>query len=152
MGPWDGDGAIDMTRRWNVSLWLGFVVVVGGLFSYEYFAQFPVTRDFPWLNLLLAGVGLALLVAGLFRAFGNPKIYRGKIAGSIMALISVCLVGLFCYEVFFVFRDVPASAGAPRIGEKAPAFTLPDQNGKQIALADLLSPHGAILIFYRGHW
>jgi hypothetical protein len=147
-----GRGAIVMSRRWNLSLWLGFVVVLGGLFSYEYFARFPITRDFPWLNLLLIGLGLALLATGLFRAFGNPKVYRGKISGSIVAVISVCLVALFCYEVFFVLRDVPASARAPRIGEKAPSFKLPDQNGKQIALADLLSPHGAILIFYRGHW
>jgi hypothetical protein len=147
-----GERAIDMSRSWNLPLWLGFVVVLGGLFSYEYFAQFPITRDFPWLNLLLIGVGLALLAIGLFRAFGNPKRYRGKISGSIMMIISVCLVAFFCYEIFFVLRDVPASAGAPRIGEEAPAFTLPDQNGKQIALADLLLSHGAILIFYRGHW
>jgi hypothetical protein len=141
-----------MKRRWNVSLWLGFAVVLGGLFSYEYFAQFPITRDFPWLNLVLIGVGLALLATGLFRAFGNPKLYRGKIAGSILTVLSVALVTFFCYEIFFVLRDVPASTQAPRIGEKAPEFTLKDQNGKQIALADLLSPHGAILIFYRGHW
>ena len=152
MDPANGNCALDMRRRWNASLWLGFAVILGGLFSYVYFAQFPMTRDFPWLNLLLIGVGLALLVSGLFRAFGNPRLYRGKNSGSIMAVISVCLVALFCYEIFVVLRDVPASAGAPRVGEKAPAFTLPDQNGKQIALADLLSPHGAILMFYRGHW
>ena len=152
MDPANGERAIDMSRRWNLSLWLGFVIVLGGLFSYEYFAQFPITRDFPWLNLLLAGVGLALLATGLFRAFGNPRLYRGKISGSIMAVISVCLVALFSYEIFIGLRNVPASTGAPRIGEEAPPFTLPDQNGRQIALADLLSPHGAILIFYRGHW
>ncbi|PYL30538.1 MAG: hypothetical protein DMF45_02300, partial [Verrucomicrobia bacterium] len=43
-------------------------------------------------------------------------------------------------------------AQAPRVGEKAPQFSLPDQNGKQVALTDLLSPNGAVLIFYRGHW
>jgi len=51
-----------------------------------------------------------------------------------------------------VVREVPASAGTPRLGQKAPDFTLSDQNGKPVALADLLSPHGAVLIFYRGHW
>jgi peroxiredoxin len=40
----------------------------------------------------------------------------------------------------------------PRVGEKAPEFALPDQNRKQVALADLLSGKGALLIFYRGHW
>jgi hypothetical protein len=141
-----------MKRRWNISLWLGFLVVLSGLISYAYFAQFPITRDFPWLNLLLIAAGLALLATGLFRAFGNPKLYRGKIAGPILTVLSVGLVTFFCYEIFFVLRDVPASTQAPRIGEKAPGFTLHDQNGKPIALADLLSPHGAILIFYRGHW
>ncbi|MGH8095569.1 MAG: hypothetical protein ACREIF_19230 [Chthoniobacterales bacterium] len=141
-----------MSRRWNLFLWLGFVVVLAGVFSYEYFIQFPITRDFPWLNFLLMGVGLALLAFGLFRAFGNPKRYRGKVAGSIMTAISVCLAALFSYVIFFSLRELPGSAQAPRIGEKAPSFALPDQNGRQIALADLLSPHGAILIFYRGHW
>jgi len=147
-----GERTANMTRRWNFSLWLGFVLVLAGLFGYAYFAQFPVTRDFPWLNLLLMGLGLALLATGLFRAFGNPKLYRGKVAGSIMTALGTGLVAFFCYEIFFVLRDVPASAQAPRVGEKAPAFTLPDQDGRQVALFDLLSPHGAILIFYRGHW
>ncbi len=141
-----------MSRRWNLPLWLGFLVVLAGIFSYEYFIQFPVTRDFPWLNFLFIGAGLALLLAGLFRAFGKPKVYRGKISGSIMATISLLLVAFFSYVILFLDRDVPASNQAPRIGEKAPAFTLPDQNGKQVALADLVSPNGAILIFYRGHW
>jgi peroxiredoxin len=61
-----------------------------------------------------------------------------------------------------VARQLPSSTAAPHIGQKAPDFTLPDQNGKPVALADLLaSPpegatsgaaNGALLIFYRGHW
>jgi len=58
----------------------------------------------------------------------------------------------FAYEIFYVLRQVPLSAQAPRVGQRAPEFTLPDQNGKQVALSDLLSPNGAVLIFYRGHW
>jgi hypothetical protein len=141
-----------MSRRWNLPVWLGFVFVLGGAFSYEYLLQFPITRDFPWLNFLLIGIGLALLALGLFRAFGNSRVYRGKVAGSILAVISVCLVAFFSYVIFYVLHQVPPSAQAPRIGEKAPGFKLPDQNGRQIALADLLSPNGAVLIFYRGHW
>jgi hypothetical protein len=38
---------IDMTRKWNWPIWPGFLVAVGGLVSYEFFAQFPITRDFP---------------------------------------------------------------------------------------------------------
>ena len=141
-----------MRRKWNWPLWVGFIVAVGGLFSYEWFAQFPVTRDFPWANLLLFGIGAALLLVGLFRAFGRPQLYRGKIFGSVFIAIASLLFAFFSYEIFYVLKQVPLSAQAPRVGEKAPEFSLPDETGKQVALADLLSPNGAVLIFYRGHW
>jgi len=139
-------------RKWNWPLWVGFIVAVGGLFSYELFAEFPMTRDFPWANLLLFGIGAALLLVGLFRAFGRPQVYRGKVFGSIFATISLFLFAFFAYEIFYVLRQVPISAQAPRVGAKAPEFSLPDQNGKSVVLGDLLSPNGAVLIFYRGHW
>jgi hypothetical protein len=139
-------------RKWNWPLWVGFVVAVGGLFSYEFFAEFPMARDFPWANLLLFGIGATMLLVGLFRAFGRPQVYRGKVFGSIFATISLFLFAFFAYEIFYVLRQVPLSAQAPRVRAKAPEFSLPDQNGKSMALADLLSPNGAVLIFYRGHW
>ena len=141
-----------MKRKWNWPIWLGFVVAVGGLFSYEFFAEFPVTRDFPWANLSLFGIGTALLLLGLFRAFGRPQLYRGRIFGSAFAAIALLLFAFFAYEIFYVLKQVPLSAQAPRVSEKAPEFSLPDQNGKQVALSDLLSPNGVILIFYRGYW
>ena len=141
-----------MKRKWNWALWAGFVTAVGGLFSYEYFAQFPITRDFPWANLLLFAIGAVLLLVGLFRAFGRPQLYRGKVFGSIFITFALLLFAFFSYEIFYVLKQVPLSAQAPRVGEKAPEFSLPDQTGKQVALADLLSPNGAVLIFYRGYW
>lgn len=141
-----------MKRNWNWPLWIGFVIAVGGLFSYEWFAQLPITRDFPWANLLLFGMGALLLLVGLFRAFGRPQLYRGKVFGSIFTAIALALFAFFSYEIFYVLKQVPLSAQAPRVGEKAPEFSLPAQNGKQVALADLLSPNGAVLIFYRGYW
>jgi len=141
-----------MKRKWNWPIWIGFIVAIGGLFSYEFFAQFPVTRDFPWATLVLFGVGAVLLIVGLFRAFGRPQLYRGKIFGSIFAVITALLFAFFAYEIFYVLRQVPLSAQAPRVGQRAPSFSLPDQNGKEVALNDLLSPNGAVLIFYRGHW
>ncbi len=141
-----------MKRKWNWLLWVGFVVAVGGLFSYQFFIQFPSTRDFPWATLLIFGVGAALLLVGLFRAFGRPQLYRGKVFGSIFLAITVLLFAFFSYATFYVLRQVPLSAQAPRVGEKAPEFSLPDQNGKSVALGDLVSPNGAVLIFYRGHW
>ena len=152
-----------MKRRWNLSIWVGFLLVLVGLLSYvPIFALFPATRDFPWVNLLLFAVGGALLASGLARAFRQPQIYRGKIFGSILAVISLLGIGMFGLGIFYLARQLPASKGAPRVGEKAPNFTLPDQNGKLLSLAELLAPSPAdkakpkisavLLIFYRGHW
>jgi hypothetical protein len=142
-----------MKRKWNWPIWAGFVVALGGLFSYEFFVRFPITRDFPWANLLLFGIGTVLLIVGLFRAFGRPQLYRGKIFGSIFTVIALFLFAFFSYEIFYVLRQVPLSAQAPRVGEKAPEFTLVDQNGRSVALTDLASSSRAVaLIFYRGFW
>jgi hypothetical protein len=144
-----------MRRKWNWALWVGFIVIVAALFSVELFAQFPITRDFPWANLLLFAIGGTLLVIGLVRAFGQPAVYRGKIAGSILMLISLAGFGLFCYGLFYIARQLPASTEAPHIGAKAPDFSLPDQDGKTVALRELLNStntRAVVLIFYRGYW
>ena len=149
----NGDGKIGMKRKWNWSIWLGFVVVLAGLFSYGFFARYPITRDFPWANLLLLGTGAALLIFGLFRAFGRPQLYRGKIFGPVLAAIGLFLFAFFSCEIFYVVRQVPLSAHAPRVGEQAPDFLLLDQNAKPVGLGDLLSGSKAVvLIFYRGFW
>src|SRR2546426_8069150 len=147
-----------MKRNWNWSLWAGFLLVVAGVLSYiPIFALFPVTRDFPWANLLLFCAGGMVLGAGLKRAFRKPELYRGKIFGPILAVLSVLAIGSFAWGMFYEVRQLPASAAAPRVGQKAPDFALPDQNGKPVALAELLSSppaektgaraNGALLIF-----
>jgi AhpC/TSA family len=146
-----------MKRNWNWSLLAGFLFVLAGFLSYTFFVQFPLTRDFPWANFLLFSIGGILLVVGLARAFGKPKLYRGKVFGTILTVLSVLVFALFSYIVFYELKQLPASAEAPRVGQKAPEFTLPDQNGKPVALADLIlspagKPGGAVLIFYRGFW
>jgi Peroxiredoxin len=140
-------------RSWNWSLWIGFFFALAGFLSYAFFAQFPVTRDFPWANLLLFTIGGILLVLGLFRAFGKPRVYRGKIFGPILATLGILMFAFFSYVFFYQLRQVPPSTGAPRVGQKAPNFTLPGQDGKDVALGDLVSKSKAVaLIFYRGFW
>ncbi len=149
----DGDGKIDVKRKWNWPIWVGFVVAFGGLFSYGFFVRYPLTRDFPWANLLLFGIGGALLIFGFFRAFGRPQLYRGKIFGSILTAIALFLFAFFSYEIFYVLRQVPLSTHAPRVSERAPDFLLLDQNAMPVGLSDLLSGSKAVvLIFYRGFW
>lgn len=54
--------------------------------------------------------------------------------------------------------------GAPRVGQKAPDFTLPDTTGKPVSMSHLLAvplvdtgktnvkAQWLVLIFYRGYW
>ena len=89
--------------------------------------------------------------------FGKPKLYRGKVFGTILTGLSLLVFAFFSYIFFYELKQLPASAEAPRVGQKAPEFTLPDQNAKPVALADLIlsqagKPGGAVLIFYRGFW
>jgi hypothetical protein len=148
-----------MKRNWNWPLGAGFIVVLAGFLTYTFFVRFPLTRDFPWVNFLLFAAGGILLAAGLRRAFRQPEIYRGKVFGPVLSVLGLCVFGLFVFIVFYELRQLPSSTGAPRVGQKAPDFTLPDQDNRPVALADLISsapgtakPGGALLIFYRGFW
>jgi hypothetical protein len=153
------------TRRMNWPLWAGFLLSLAALGSYPlFFARFPVTRDVPWVNILLFGAAVVLLAAGLRRAFSQQALYRGKISGPILTVASVAFAGIFVHLVFFGSRGLPASHGAPKVGQKAPDFTLPDINGKPVSLSGLLAeaqaassdngkpPRSVLLIFYRGYW
>jgi hypothetical protein len=150
-------------RSWNSSSWIGFLVTLAAFLSYYlFFDRYPVTRDFPWVNLLLFAIGGFLLFVGLKRAFGQPQLYRGRISGSLLAGLSLLIFGFFGYLNFYYSRQLPPSTGAPRVGQQAPDFALPDKDAKQVSLADLLTlpiasstsekPNGVILIFYRGYW
>ena len=132
--------------------------------SYPFvFVRWPVTRDFPWANLLLFGIAAVLLFIGVRRGFAPDRPRRTKIVSSIFATLSVLIVGLFVFVAFVASRWLPAAHGAPQIGQRAPNFTLADINGKQVSLSELLTtpingkaasakPRGVLLIFYRGYW
>jgi len=95
-------GEIGMKRKWNWPIWVGLVVTVGGLLSYGFFAQFPITRDFPWANLLLLGVGAALLILASFaRLAGRNFIAVRSSAPSLQR--SFCFFSDFSVTKFFTF-------------------------------------------------
>jgi peroxiredoxin len=49
-------------------------------------------------------------------------------------------------------RRHSAGEGAPNIGDEMPLFALPDENGRVVALSDLIAQGPAIVTFHRGHW
>jgi hypothetical protein len=152
-------------RRSNWLPWLGFLTSVIAFVSYFlFFFQFPVTRDVPWVNYLLFALAALLLAIGLRRAYAQTSLYSGRISGPILATLSAAVLGVFCFTVLVESRRLPASNEAPRVGQKAPPFSLPDINGKTVSLSDLRStpidapagskhaPKGVLLVFYRGYW
>jgi hypothetical protein len=159
-----------MKRSWNASVWLGLVVVLAGVASYPLiFIRYPVTRDVPWASLLIMALGLVMLAVGISRAFRQPDAYRGKIFGSVLGVLAAAVVAFFCYGVFYATRQLPASHGAPQVGQIAPDFTLPDSKNNLVTLSALVdssfAPNGSstptsgaektvatVLIFYRGYW
>ena len=150
------------TRRFNWPLWVGFVLTLAAFFSYfAVFIWFPVTRDFPWANLLIFLIAGLLLFLGIRRGFASdrPHPLRSKIVTSLVGLLSLLVIASFVFAVFVFARWLPASTGAPQVGQRAPDFTLNDTAGKQVSLNELLAspvdgstPKGVLLIFYRGYW
>jgi hypothetical protein len=139
-----------MKPRFNWQLWSGFALSVAAFISYfVFFARFPITRDVPWVNLVLFAIAIALLVIGLRRATGR------RTGAWIAAVFGVLICVLFCWDMFIGAKWLPASSHAPAIGSKAPDFVLLDIHRKPVALSQLLAEpatKGVILIFYRGYW
>lgn len=151
-----------MNKFWNWRLWVGFIASLSALVIY--LLVFLTTRSVFWFSLaLFVGAG-ALLVSGLKRAFRESQLYRGKAAGPILSTLSILVLLLFGFASYVVSKSFPAAHNAPKVGQKAPQFTLVDSAGKTVSLAQLLSnpiadasgvprpPKGVLLVFYRGYW
>jgi peroxiredoxin len=151
-------------RRRNWALWAGSILTLLALASnFLYFFKIP-QGIIPWLNLVLPAIGLFFFIVGLKRAFGQRQVYGGRISGSILTAVSLLLLAVSVFG-FVHARDIPASAGAPRVGQKAPEFALNDTSGQPVSLTQLLSaykeedssnyavrPKAVLLVFYRGYW
>ena len=149
-------------RRINWPLWVGLLLTVAAFMSFFFiFVRFPITRDFPWANFVLFAIAAVFLFLGLRRGFASdrPHPLRSKIVSVLVSVVGVLVIGLFAFAYFVGGRMLPASKGAPQVGQRAPEFTLPDSTGKQVSLNELMTspingkaPRGVLLIFYRGYW
>lgn len=151
-----------MKRRFARTLWFGIALILAAPVLYLLlFIRFPATRDTPLPTWMMFGLGLGLLINGIRHAYRNPAVYRGKLVAPIALAFGAGVTGLFAWTMLVHARQVPASLGAPRPGQIAPAFTLPDETGQPVSLAQLIGTpgsdgtpgsNGAVLIFYRGDW
>lgn len=105
-------------------------------------ADLPGALRWAWPSWMLMLAALALS----FRAFiGDRRIWVRAICGVNVAFFAL---GLFAY---IVFTKLPPAA-LPAIGAVAPDFTLPDQDGTPVCLAEVRSGGPVFLVFYRGFW
>jgi hypothetical protein len=147
-------------KKINWQIWVGSLLSLVAGFSYPFlFVRWPITREFPWANLVLFAIALVLLFLGLRRAFKPDKRIFSKIFSSLAAAFGVFLLAGLLFLIYVMGSWLPRSAGAPQVGQKAPDFTLTDPNNRPVTLAQLLTepinnkpPKGVLLIFYRGYW
>ena len=110
-------------RRMNWPLWAGFLLSLAALGSYPlFFAQFPVTRDVPWVNFLLFGTAAVLLAVGLRRAFSPHSLYRGKVTGPILTVASMAVMGFFLFLVLFCVQGSPRLSRCAASRTEGPGF------------------------------
>ena len=116
--------------------------------------QSRLTRRLQGSTLAVLAISYSLLGVKMPSPSIPVRVCKSK-AGSNLAL----LVFIFLGYLISGYAQLPLSTGAPGVGQKAPGFTLPDQQGRAVSLADLLRPvagrkkaGGLVLIFYRGYW
>lgn len=118
-------------------LWIGPILTLAGAWSYfAWFARFPALRDFPWVNLPLVLLGLALTIAGVVR---QP---RGRLLRGVAVVLSGLVSAGFLAYVFVLSKQVPAPTALTASLEVAPdVAALAPYRGRPI-----------VLVFYRGYW
>lgn len=147
-------------KKFNWPVWAGFLLIFLAFLSYPFlFIEWPITRDFPWVNFVLFAIALVLLFIGVRRAFKPDRRLISKIVAPILATVSVLVIAFFIFIALIQSRWLPTSQAAPAVGQNFPEFTLTDTNNQPVTLASLLSqpinnkpPKGVLLIFYRGYW
>jgi peroxiredoxin len=55
------------------------------------------------------------------------------------------------FALSFLFAGVVLGA-VPKVGDRAPDFSLPATNGTRVSLKDYLGKSKVVLLFYRGNW
>jgi hypothetical protein len=149
-------------RRRNWAPWYGLLLALVAILSNAgFFLALPGQKAIPFLSWTLAVIALLFALTGVLRAFQQPQVYGGKVSSSILGVISLLIIALVVFGSI-QSRKLPASAEAPKPGQKAPDFTLADTNGTKVSLGRLLgagsnssgsaAPKAVLLIFYRGYW
>jgi len=71
-----------------------------------------------------------------------------------IAMLALLFVSLSCSTAQKSVSSGDQTAGAAplQVGEKAPDFTLEDQEGRKVTLSSQFGKTMTVLVFYRGSW
>lgn len=123
----------------------------------------------------LTGLLLSILIpAGYFLLLRIPSVRNATVGPLVLGLLPFGLVGCalamgrsivtviaFFFGAFFSlgfayylvrYSRLPGATGVIAEGDRAPAFTLPDQGERPAALTDALRDGPVALVFFRGGW
>jgi len=121
---------------------LGLLLTLAGPITYLFLLDRPMLRATGLLAFGLMGAGV---IVGLM-AVGRDRRLRVRLA----AAANVALLLVFGTFFFFLAR-LPDAAAFYRL-RRVPDFTLPDQEGRPVALRDLRAAGPVLLVVFRGHW
>ena len=134
-------GSMSSGRRLLLVL-IGLALTLLGL------AGWAMLMHVPWLRTTAAtawvGIALGLACTGTGLRGGSRFLVK------LVAAAQVLLPAFFVIW-FFWLSQLPATGSLDGL-QRAPDFTLPNQDGKQVTLAQELAKGPVLLIFYRGHW
>lgn len=126
-------------------VWIGPILAFVGVASYfALFLNWAITRDVPWVNLILLALALAASIAGLVRA-------RRRVLAAAGLVVTLAFSGFFLVYTYVLSYDLPSAELALDVGAPVPAVVLRDDRGQSVELASL-SREKLVLVFYRGHW
>lgn len=163
-------------RQSNRAPWAALVLALAALLSNGvFFLGLPGQRLVPWIGVGLIVAALLWAALGVKRAFLQSQVFGGKVSSAILGVLALA-ISAFTMFAFIHARELPVSAGAPQVGQKAPDFTLADTHGIPISLGLLFGkpdglassapkrdvasnflnsappPKAVLLVFYRGYW
>jgi len=72
-----------------------------------------------------------------------------RLARQLLPLVCAALVSQLTMTAQPQRAPVDVSTLGPKVGDRVPDFTLPDQHGKPWTLQSVMGPKGAMLVFYR---
>lgn len=95
---------------------------------------------------LLAVVGV---VGGTWSRAAWRPLRPVLLSGAVAGMLGVSAYGTYVY--WFSSATLASGAAAPDIGQRAPAFSITDPEGRVRSL-DGYAGKTLLLVFYRGHW